>query len=77
MADHNQKDVLGFGDKSPNNGSSCSQPPLQKCVADLEYVVQSLQKKMTINDDPMESKTFMEGEGDESFDEGTVPPSQV
>ena len=32
---------------------------------------------MTINDDPMESKTFMEGEGYESLDEGTVPPSQV
>ena len=32
---------------------------------------------MTINDDPMASKTFMEGEGDESFDEGIVPPSQV
>ena len=34
---------------------------------------------MTINDDPMASKTFMEGEGegDESFDEGTVPLNQV
>ena len=32
---------------------------------------------MTINDDPMTSKTFMEGEGDEIFDEGTMPPSQV
>ena len=32
---------------------------------------------MAINDDPMAKKTFMEGEGDESFDEGTVPPSQV
>ena len=28
---------------------------------------------MAINDDPMATKTFMEGEGDESFDEGTVP----
>ena len=25
----------------------------------------------------MATKTFMEGEGDESFDEGIVPPSQV
>ena len=32
---------------------------------------------MTINDDPMATKTFMEGEGDESFDEGTVSPNQV
>ena len=32
---------------------------------------------MTINDDPMASKTFTEGEGCESFDEGTVPPNQV
>ena len=39
-------------------------------------MVQRLQKQMTINDDPMATKTFMEGEGDESFDEGTVPPSQ-
>ena len=53
MADHKKKDVLGSGDKSPNHGSSGSQSPLQKCDADLEYVVQHLQKKMTINDDPM------------------------
>ena len=77
MADHKQKGVLGSGDKSPNHDSSSSQSPLQKWVADLESVVQCLQKKMTINDDPMVSKTFMEGEGDESFDEGTVLPSQV
>ena len=32
---------------------------------------------MTINDDLMESKSFMEGEGDQSFDEGTMPPNQV
>ena len=32
---------------------------------------------MTINDDPMVSKTFMDGKGDESFDEGTLPPSKV
>ena len=32
---------------------------------------------MTINDDPMASKTFMEGEGDESFDDGIVLPNQV
>ena len=32
---------------------------------------------MTINDDPMATKTFMEGEGDESFDERTVPSNQV
>ena len=77
MADHKQKGVLGFGDNSPNHGSSGSQSSLQKRVANLESVVQRLQKQMTINDDPMASKTFMEGEGDESFDEGTVPPSQV
>ena len=40
-------------------------------------MVQRLQKQIVINDDPMVTKTFMEGEGDESFDEGTVPPSQV
>ena len=40
-------------------------------------MVQLLQKKMAINDDPMATKTFMEGEGDESFDKGTVPLSQV
>ena len=50
-------------------------PPLQKRVAVLESMVQLLQKKMTINDDPMALKTFMEG--NESFNEGTVPPSQV
>ena len=62
---------------SPNHGSSGSQSPLQKRIADLESVVQRLQKQIAINDDPMATKTFMEGEGDESFDEGTVPPSQV
>ena len=31
---------------------------------------------MTINDDPMALKTFMECEGDESFDKGIVLPSQ-
>ena len=36
-------------------------------------MVHLLQKQMAINDDPMATKTFMEGEGDESFDEGTVP----
>ena len=77
MADHKLKSILGSRDKSPNHGSSGSQSPLQKCIADLESVVQRLQKKMTINDDPMATKTFMEGEGDENFDEGTVPPSQV
>ena len=51
--------------------------PLQKRIADLEFVVQRLQKQIAFNDDPMATKTFMEGEGDESFDEGTVPPSQV
>ena len=61
MADHKQKGVLGFRDKIPNHGSSGSQSPLQKRVADLESVVQRLQKQMTINDDPMVSKTFMEG----------------
>ena len=77
MVDHKQKGILGSGDKSLNHGSSSSRSPLQKRVADLESVVQSLQKQTTINDDPMASKTFMEGEGDESFDEGTVPLSQV
>ena len=77
MADHKLKGILGSGDKSPNHGSSGSQSPLQKRIADLESVVQRLQKQMAINDDPMATKTFMEGEGDESFDEGTVPPSQV
>ena len=77
MADHKQKGVLGFGDKSPNHGSSGSQSSLQKRVADLEFVVQRLPKQMTINDDPMALKTLKEGEGDESFDEGTVSPSQV
>ena len=77
MADHKLKGILGSGDKSPNHGSSGSQSPLQKRIADLESVVQRLQKQMAINDDPMATKTFMEGDGDESFDEGTVPPSQV
>ena len=40
-------------------------------------MVQRLQKQMAVNDDPMTTKTFMEGEGDEIFDEGTVPSSQV
>ena len=77
MADHKLKGILGSGDKSPNHDSSGSQSPLQKRIADLESVVQSLQKQMDINDDPMAIKTFMEGEGDEIFDEGTMPPSQV
>ena len=77
MADHKKKSFLGSEDKSPNHDSSGSQSPLQKCVTVLESVVQRLQKQMTINDDPMASKTFMEVEGDESFEEGTVPPSQV
>ena len=77
MADHKLKGILGSRDKSPNHGSSGSQSPLQKRVVDLESVVHRLQKQMTINDNPMASKTFMEGEGDESFDKGTVPPSQV
>ena len=77
MADHKLKGILGSGDKSPNHSSSGSQSPLQKRIVDLEYVVQRLQKQIAINDDPMATKTFMVGEGDESFDEGTVPPSQV
>ena len=77
MVDHKKKGILGSIDKSPNHGSSGSQSPLQKHVANLEYVVQCLQKHMTINDDPMATKTFMKGEGDESFDEGTMPPDQV
>ena len=77
MAYHKLKSILGSGGKSPNHGSSGSQSPLQKRIANLQYVVQRLQKQMAINDDPMVTKTFMEGEGDESFDEGTVPPSQV
>ena len=74
MADHKLKGILGSGDKSPNHGSSGSQSPLQKRIADLESVVQRLQKQMAINDDPVATKTFMEGEDDESFDKGTVPP---
>ena len=77
MADHKQKGVLGSEDKSLNHGSSGSQSPSQKRVANLEFVVQRLQKQMTVNDDPMASKTFMEGEGDESFGEETVSSSQV
>ena len=42
MADHKLKGILGSGDKSPNHGSSGSQSPLQKRIADLEYVVQRL-----------------------------------
>ena len=53
MADHKLKSILGSGDKSPNHGSSGSQSPLQKRIADLESVVQRLQKQMAINDDPM------------------------
>ena len=77
MDDNKQNGVLGSRDMSPNHGSRGSQSPLQKRIADLESVVQCLQKQMTINEDPMASKTFMEGEGDESFDEGTMLPSQV
>ena len=77
MADHKLMGILGSGDKSPNHGSSGSQSPLQKRIADLEYVVQRQQKQMVINDDPMATKTFMEGEGDESFEEGTVSHNQV
>ena len=39
MADYKQNGVLCSGDKSPNHGSSGSQSPLQKRVADLESVV--------------------------------------
>ena len=53
MADHKLKSILGSGDKIPNHGSSGSQSPLQKRIADLESVVQRLQKQMAINDDPM------------------------
>ena len=66
MADHKLKGILGFGDKSPNHGSSGSQSPLQKRIADLEYVVQRLQKQIAFNDDPMATKTFMEGEAQEA-----------
>ena len=76
MADHKLKGILGFGEKSPNHGSSGSQSSLQKRIADLKSVVQHLQEQKNINDDPMATKTFMQGEGDESFDEGIVPPSQ-
>ena len=74
MDDHKLKGILGSEDKSPNHGSSGSQSPLQKRIADLESVVQRLQKQMAINDDPMAIKTFMEAEVDENFDEGTMPP---
>ena len=77
MADHKLKGIIGSEDKSPNHGSSGSQSPLQKCIVDLEYVVQRLQKQMAIIDDPMATRTFMEGEGDEIFDKETMPPSQV
>ena len=44
----------------------------------LPYKERVKVKVMTINDDDhMASKTFMEGEGHESFDEGIVSPSQV
>ena len=36
MADHKKNGVLGSGDKIPNHGSSGSQSPLQKRIADLE-----------------------------------------
>ena len=68
MADHKLKGILGFEDKSPNHGSSGSQSPLQKRIADLESVVQRLQKQIAFNDDPMATMTFMEGEGDEKKD---------
>ena len=68
MDDHKLKSILGSGDKSPNHDSSGSQSPLQKRIADLESVVQRLQKQRAINVDPMAKKTFMEGEGDDCFD---------
>ena len=77
MDNHKLKSILGSRDKSPNHGSSGSQSPLQKHITDLESVVQRLQKQMAINDETMVTKNFVEGKGDESFDEGTMPPSQV
>ena len=50
LADHKLKSIIGSGDKSPNHCSSGSQSPLQNRIADLEYVVQRLQKQMAIND---------------------------
>ena len=42
MVDHKQKGALSSEDKSLNHGSSGSQSPLQKRVADLESMVHRL-----------------------------------
>ena len=59
--DHKLKGILGDGDKSSNHGSSSSQSPKQKRIDDLETLVQRLQHRLRIYEDPATMKTFMEG----------------
>ena len=61
MGDHNQKGILGATDKSSNHGSSSSQSLKQKHIDDLETLVQRLQHRLRIYEDPTTMKTFKDG----------------
>ena len=84
MADHKLKGILGAGDKSSNHGSSSSQSTKQKRIDDLETLVQCLQHRLRVYEDPATIKTFMDGvdgyntkEEQDDMDEETMRPSQL
>ena len=79
MADHKLKGILGTRDKTSNHGSSSSQSPKQKCIDDLETLVQRLQQRLRIYENPTTMKTVMDGvnenntkEEQDDMDEETV-----
>ena len=79
MGDHKKKGILCAGDKSSNHGSSSLQSQKQKRIDDLETLVQRLQHRLRIYEDPATMKTFMDGvdenntkEEQDDMDEETV-----
>ena len=84
MADHKIKGILGAGYKISNHDSSSLQSPKKKRIDDLENLVQGLQHRFRIYEDPATMKTFMDGvdeynskEEQDDMDEETVRPSQL
>ena len=85
MMDYNKlKGILGVGDKSSNHSSSSSESPKQKRIDDLKTLVQRLQQRLRIYEDPVTMKTFMDivdeyntKEEQDAMDEEIVRPSQL
>ena len=81
MVDRKLKGVLDNEGKSSSHNSSGWQSPRQKCIVDLEIIVQRLQNSLRFYRDPMVMKDIVgenkieEEHGDE--EEETVRPSQL